>query len=231
VTPVDPLAGSSWSDPATVAGFAQSLPNATLMQRAQEELQRNARLKVIDIGCGAGRNALPLARLGCEMFGIDLSRPMVASLVQRVRDEPPPGVQVRVALAPMECIPFRSGSFDFVVAHGIWNLARSAAQFRRAVREAARVARPDAVLFVFTFSRNTLPADAEVVPGEPFVFTRFSGQPQCFLTEGQLVEELSSAAFVPDPRLPLSELNRTPPGSLLAQAGPVIYEGAFRLGS
>jgi hypothetical protein len=43
---------------------------------------------------------------------------------------------------------------------------------------------------VFTFSRNTLSAAAEPVAGEPFVFTEFSGQPQCFLTESQLVSEL-----------------------------------------
>jgi hypothetical protein len=96
------------------------------------------------------------------------------------------------------------------------------------VREAARVARPGAALFVFTFSRHTLPADAEPIPGEPFVFTRFSGQPQCFLTEEELLEELASVGFVSDPRVPLRELNRPPPASLVAQAGPVIYEGGFR---
>ena len=64
------------------------------------------------------------------------------------------------------------------VAHGIWNLATSSAQFRLAVREAARAA--GAALFVFTFSRSTLAPDAHPLPGEPFVFTGFSRRPQCF---------------------------------------------------
>jgi SAM-dependent methyltransferase len=128
----------------------------------------------------------------------------------------------------MDAIPAGSRAFDLVIAHGIWNLARSAAEFRRALREAARVARPGAGLFVFTFSRNTLPPETQPVPGEPFVFTQFSGQPQCFLTESQLVSELAAAGFAPDPAVPFTEYNRPQPGALPTGTVPVIYEAAFR---
>ena len=136
--------------------------------------------------------------------------------------------RARVLLAPMDRLPFASASFDFIVAHGIWNLARSGDEFRRAVNEAARVARPRSALFLFTFSRHTLPASAEPLPGESFVFTQFSGQPQCFLTEEQIVSELGATGFEPDPRLPLRELNRPPEGAILTSTAPVIYQGMFR---
>jgi ubiquinone/menaquinone biosynthesis C-methylase UbiE len=137
------------------------------------------------------------------------------------------GDRLRLVLAPMDRIPARKQSIDLVVAHGIWNLAGSAAEFRRALQEAARVARPGAGLFVFTFSRNTLPPEVQPVPGEPFVFTEFSGRPQCFLTEAQLRGELEAAGFAPDPGVPLTEYNR-PPGGTVRVGGPVIYEAAFR---
>jgi ubiquinone/menaquinone biosynthesis C-methylase UbiE len=66
------------------------------------------------------------------------------------------GRQVALVRAPMDRLPLRSASVDLVVAHGIWNLARSGAELRRATSEAARVARPGAGLFVFTFSLATL---------------------------------------------------------------------------
>jgi len=128
----------------------------------------------------------------------------------------------------MEIIPARDCSFDVVVAHGIWNLARSGSEFRQAVREAARVCRPGASLFLFTFSRNTLPPGAPPVRGETFVFTQFSGEPQCFLTENGLVSELRAGGFALDPDQPLTEYNRPQPGQLQAARGPVIYEGTFR---
>ena len=135
--------------------------------------------------------------------------------------------RARFALAPMDRLPVASARIDLIIAHGIWNLARSSAEFRRGVAEAARVARPGAALFVFTFSRHTLPADVQPVEGEPFVFTQFSGQPQCFLTDRQLIAEMAAAGFAPDARVPLTEYNRPEPGAIRA-GGPVIYEAAFR---
>jgi SAM-dependent methyltransferase len=224
---VDPLAGSQWSAPGTVAGFGQSAPNAVLMTFAEEELKRSSGRRVLDIGCGAGRNALPLARLGWNVVGTDLSWPMLCAAAKRTHEHRLDN-RVHVVLAPMESIPAGDRSFDLVIAHGIWNLARSATQFRRALSEAARVAKPGAGLFVFTFSRNTFPPEAEPVAGEPFVFTQFSGEPQCFLTEAQLRTELGRVGYAQDPGVPFREYNRPQPGALMTGTLPVIYEAAFR---
>jgi SAM-dependent methyltransferase len=132
------------------------------------------------------------------------------------------------AMAPMESVPAADRSFDLIIAHGIWNLAPSVSVFRRAVEEAARVARPEAALFVFTFSRNTLPSHVPSVPGEPFVFTQFSGQPQCFLTEEQLLEEMARVGFEADPAVPLTEHNRRPGAVATLGGPPVIFEASFR---
>lgn len=222
----DPLDDSAWSRPATVAGFMQSAPNSVLLRFAENERQRGA-MRALDLGCGVGRNAIPLVRMGWNVIGLDLSWPMLIAGAARARDE---GIadRLHLLLAPMDEIPARSRSFDLVIAHGIWNLARSAAELRRALDETARVARPGAGLFVFTFSRNTFPPEVQPVTGESFVFTQFSGQPQCFLTASQLASELAAAGFAPDPSVPLTEYNRPRPGTLPTGTVPVIYEAAFR---
>jgi SAM-dependent methyltransferase len=221
----DPLAGSNWSRPETVAGFVASPPNERLMHTAAAELARIGTGHLLDVGCGAGRNGLPLAAFGWRVVGLDLSIPMLEAAGERAAR----GEWFRTALAPMDCLPIADRSCDMVVAHGIWNLARSGAEFRRAVREAARVAIEGAPLFVFTFSRNTLPGEARPVQGEAFVYTDFSGAPQCFLTEEQLIAELTMCGFEGDPSFPLRELNRRAPSATLGVSRtPVIYEGVFR---
>ena len=216
----DPLAGSPWSAPDTVAGFSRSAANADLLAYAEEQ-SASRPLRVLDIGCGAGRNAVPLALMQCQVTGLDLSWPMLAAAAERGA----PGL--RLICAPMDALPVRSRAYDLVIAHGIWNLARSGREFRAAVAEAARVAAPHAALFVFTFSRTTIDPGAIPVDGETFVFTEFSGSPQVFLTREQLIDELARVGFTPDPAFPIRELNVPPPGAMRGHA-PVIWQGAFR---
>ena len=220
---MDPSAGSAWSDAGTVAGFAQSPPNPTLIQYATRQQRSSAPLRVLDIGCGAGRNAVPLARAGAYVLGTDLSWPMLRSAAERDA-----AGRLLLALAPMQALPVRDRCIDLVVAHGIWNLARSDGEFRQAIAEAARVARRGAALFVFTFSRHTLPPDAAPVEGQALTFTQFSGHPQIFVTGEQLCGELGTAGFEADPDLQLRELNLPPPGRVRVGGAPAIYEAGFR---
>jgi ubiquinone/menaquinone biosynthesis C-methylase UbiE len=170
---------------------------------------------------------VPLAREGWQVLGTDLSWPMLEAAAKRARTGEGGG-RLHLAVAPMDVLPARNRFFDLIVAHGIWNLAASVAEFRRAVTEGARVAAPGAGLFVFTFSRHTLPPNLEPVAGEPYAYTEFSGQPQTFLTREQLVEELAAAGFMLDDTIPFEEHNTPPAGAVHALRTPVLLEAAFR---
>lgn len=212
-----------WDRPDVVASFSRSAPNPQLIEYARRHRRPWSATRVLDIGCGAGRNAVPLAAEGFEVIGLDQSRPMLAAAAARET-----GARLTVVEAAMDDLPIRSQSIDLIVAHGIWNLARSDAEFHAATAEAARVAAPGAALFVFTFARNTLTPDATAVAGHRFVFTQFSGEPQVFLTRDQLLIEMRAAGFSPDPDLALRELNLPPAGQARLGGAPVIFEAAFR---
>ncbi|MCC7042964.1 MAG: class I SAM-dependent methyltransferase [Acidobacteria bacterium] len=223
----DPLAGSPWSMDTTVQGFVRSLPNDTLLRFAAAERQRAPGRWALDIGCGAGRNAVPLAREGWQVLGTDLSWPMLEAAAQRARSEETAG-RLHLTVAPMDALPVRTRGVDLIIAHGIWNLAASVAEFRRGIAEASRAAAPGAGLFVFTFSRHTLPPELDPVSGEPYAYTEFSGQPQTFLTKAQLVDELGAVGFLLDDAIPFKEHNKPPAGTVHALRTPVLLEAAFR---
>jgi SAM-dependent methyltransferase len=215
-----------WEHPQTVASFTTGGPNEVLVAWS-ERFRGASRPRCLDIGCGAARNAVALAALGFRVVGTDLSRPMLVGAQVRL-EFTPLAIPIDLVLAPMAPLPFADGLFDLVVAHGIWNLARSGAEFKAAVAEAARVARPGAGLFLFTFSRNTLPPDAPPDAGESFVYSSWSGEPHCFLTETEVVTLLAAAGFERDTPGPLSEYNAPGPGEARMAGGPpVIYEGTF----
>lgn len=60
-------------------------------------LARRTEGPVLEYGIGNGRIGLELARAGCSVTGIDLSRPMLEDLRQKLRHEPA-SVQKRVSL-------------------------------------------------------------------------------------------------------------------------------------
>ena len=212
-----------WRRADVVSGFAQAAPNPQLLDYARLRGRGRKPLRVADIGCGAGRNAVPLAEMGCDVIGLDRSGPMLEAAAARKAND-----RLRLIEADMHQLPLPDASIDLIVAHGIWNLARSASEFRGALSEASRIAARDATAFVFTFSRHTLPERAVPVDGETFVFTNFSGSPQVFLTRDELLGEMYAAGFELDTSFPFRELNLPSAGQVRVGGAPVIFEAAFR---
>jgi SAM-dependent methyltransferase len=74
------------------------------------------RARVLDVGCGYGRVALPLARAGYDVEGIDLSPNLVDAARAAAAAEHLP---VRFRVGSMTALPYKDGSFD--VALCLWS--------------------------------------------------------------------------------------------------------------
>jgi SAM-dependent methyltransferase len=64
---------------------------------------------VLEVGAGAGRLTLPLARAGCDVVAVDVSRAMLARLLTQLAQEPA-GVQPRVRIVQADAmrLPLRA---------------------------------------------------------------------------------------------------------------------------
>ena len=91
--------------------------------------------RVLDLGCGTGRN-LPLYRDGVRVVGLD---PCLESL-RKARTRRPGVLLVR---ARAEALPFRSGAFDTVVSGLVFC---SVGDVPRGLAEVRRVLKPGGVL-------------------------------------------------------------------------------------
>jgi SAM-dependent methyltransferase len=91
--------------------------------------------RVLDVACGTGNLALPAARAGASVTGIDIAPALVAQLGARAAGE---GLAVDAREGDAEALPFEDGSFDTVITmFG----AMFAAHPQRAADELLRVAR------------------------------------------------------------------------------------------
>lgn len=108
--------------------------------------------KVLDYGCGNGVHAAFLGAHSAEVVGIDLSEGSLA-IAKRVVEKN--GVRGNVTFLKMDCeaLEFPSGSFDVVFDGGTF----SSLDFQKAMREIARVLKPDGALVgIETFGHNPL---------------------------------------------------------------------------
>lgn len=83
---------------------------ARLLEEADPWLPDDGR--ALDVACGAGRNALFLARRGFEVVAVDLSAEGLRALQRRAREERLP---VRPVQADLVRFSLRPGRFDVVV--------------------------------------------------------------------------------------------------------------------
>jgi tellurite methyltransferase len=104
-------------------------------------------MRVVDAGCGGGRNLQYLLREGYEVFGVDVSAEAVAA-VRKMASEIAPGLSAEnFKVADVAAMPFPDEFADVVVCHSVLHFARDEAQVGAMVRELWRVLRPGGMLF------------------------------------------------------------------------------------
>jgi SAM-dependent methyltransferase len=104
-------------------------------------------MRVVDAGCGGGRNLVYLLREGYEVFGVDADGAAIAA-VRGIAAKLAPGLGgENFQVAAVEAMPFPDAFADLVVCHSVLHFARDEAHLEAMARELWRVLRPGGMLF------------------------------------------------------------------------------------
>ena len=144
---------SAYEDPAQVGAFSAIADEgltpfeAALVRQAFTPGQR-----LLDVGCGGGREAVPMARGGFRLVAMDVSFAMVRAATTRAAER---GVSFAAVVGSATALPFRPGAFDGVamlgqvIAHIPGRSGRIAA-----LRAARHALRPGGTLIMTTHNRR-----------------------------------------------------------------------------
>ncbi|MDV7188297.1 class I SAM-dependent methyltransferase [Lutibacter sp. TH_r2] len=103
--------------------------------------------KILDAGCGSGRNLTWFYKAGFQIHGIDINTNNIEDCKQKYPEQ-----KEHFTQAPIEVIPYKSDSFDHVICNAVLHFAKDLSLFTAMLKELIRVLKPNGSLFIRTAS-------------------------------------------------------------------------------
>lgn len=104
-------------------------------------------MRVVDAGCGRGRNLVYLMRAGCDIYGVDADPEAIEQVRRLAANIGVPSPAERFQAAPIETMPFPNGFTDAVLSSAVLHFAPNETRFRAMLAEMWRVLRTGGLFF------------------------------------------------------------------------------------
>jgi len=103
--------------------------------------------KLLDVGCGNGRNLYYFLRNGYQVAGIDPDAQAVRKVKELSTALAPGNPPENFVVCPAENLPYADASFDLVICSAVLHFARDEQHFESMLRSMFRVLRPGGYFF------------------------------------------------------------------------------------
>lgn len=121
--------------------------------------------RILDAGCGEGRNLTWLLRQGRECFGIDRTPAAIEEIRALAARLAPALPASNFVQGQIDALPWDDGSMDAVICSAVLHFARDEAHFDRMLDELWRVLAPGGVFFARAASTIGIEASVMFVDG------------------------------------------------------------------
>ena len=143
--------------------------------------------KILDAGCGEGRNQVYFLREGYQVFGVD-SNPIAIQMARIQAHTIQKDYDIhRFQTAAVEDMPFHKEAVDVLISSAVLHFARHTDHFNKMMEEMMRVLKPGGLLFLrmATGFGGMIEASASMGDG---VYLLPDGSSRFLLTEELLLE-------------------------------------------
>ena len=104
-------------------------------------------MRVLDAGCGDGRNLVYLLRSGCDVWATDRDEQAVERTWRMAATLRPDAARTHYRVEALDALTFDDGAFDVVIASAVLHFADDQDHFTRMTTELGRVLAPGGLLF------------------------------------------------------------------------------------
>lgn len=104
----------------------------------------NATDKILDAGCGGGRNMHWFLQNGFEIYGTDINEAAITQL----KSANPDLAAERLQVAAVEKLPFTNNYFNHIISSAVLHFANNTAHFKAMLTEMVRIVNTNGSLFI-----------------------------------------------------------------------------------
>lgn len=104
-------------------------------------------MKILDAGCGGGRNLVYFLRSGFEVFGVDRNAGAIEYVRRLSQMIAPENSTENFQISSVEKMPFAGEFFDVVISSAVLHFAENENQFNKMLVEMFRVLKPSGMFF------------------------------------------------------------------------------------
>lgn len=122
-------------------------------------------MRVLDAGCGPGRNSEYLMRCGADVYGVDSDPKQIERIRSLAAREAPALPPDHFRVAPLSDLPFAERFFGAVICSAVLHFSESTDAFEAAMAELWRVLEPGGVFFARLASTTGIEADVRLIEG------------------------------------------------------------------
>ncbi len=137
--------------------------------------------RVLDAGCGGGRNLVWLLQHGYDVHAIDRDEAMLSRTRRRATEFGRPDGESHFRVECVEDCSFEDGSFDYVICNAVLHFARDRAHFDAMTARIAALLRPGGTAFCRLGTNITLQDKLVAAPEAGADWQRFPDGQALFL--------------------------------------------------
>jgi SAM-dependent methyltransferase len=125
-------------------------------------------MRVLDAGCGGGRNLIYFLRCGYDVCGVDQSREAIAQVRSLASALAPRLPMDNFRVEPVEMMSFADESFDVVISSAVLHFSRDEEQWQMMVQEMWRVLKQGGIFFARLASSIGIDEKIERIEGRRY---------------------------------------------------------------
>jgi SAM-dependent methyltransferase len=145
-------------------------------------------MRVIDAGCGSGRNLVYFLRHGFQVFGVDTDARLIHQ-VQRIAASLAPDLPAgNFRVEPIECMSFPDGFAHLVISSAVLHFAAGDNQFQAMLHGSWRVLEPGGIFFCRLASSIGVETEVRSLGGGRFLLPDGSER---YLVDAPLITRLT----------------------------------------